>query len=93
VAQFGEIANSVGSVSTGNWTFNGVSITRALHSESRRTIESEAWGASHVGHDATTLITFMPSKGFSIPNLPRVQERNPLKISARQIVYRNVASG
>jgi hypothetical protein len=31
--QFGEISNSVGSVSTDNCTFNGVSIPRALHSD------------------------------------------------------------
>ena len=31
--QFGEISNSVGSVSTANCTFKGVSIPRALHSD------------------------------------------------------------
>ena len=31
--QFGEISNSVGSITAGNCTFNGVSIPRALHSD------------------------------------------------------------
>ena len=31
--QFGEMSNSVGSITAGNCTFNGVSIPRALHSD------------------------------------------------------------
>ena len=33
MAQFGEISNSVGLITAGNCTFNGVSIPRALHSD------------------------------------------------------------
>jgi hypothetical protein len=33
VAQFGDMSNSVGSITVGTFTFNGVSIPRALHND------------------------------------------------------------
>ena len=44
--QFGEISNSVDSVSTGNCTFYGVSIPRALHGAA---VPEIAWESPRIG--------------------------------------------